>query len=271
MKKIIFDSNFHLYEKDFTNFDMRFLINKDTYSYMIISAHHKTLGIIKDCSKNLINIFGYEKKELLGKHINILIPEILHKKHDEIFRKKSENHKLNYFENSYKRKVYTPEFIEKTVYGLTKAKFLVPVKFFIYLINTEENELVYVVELHRKIPLMNSIINNKIPCCVLTNENFIIQSFTPNCMNYLKLKDNHTSNHDIINNIKEFHDDYMIDINATHLSKGITIKESSIIAPKKYRNNVYLSNIKKTIQTEILNKYYYKKCKITWLINITKK
>ena len=100
-----------------------------------------------------------KKKQLVGQHINILIPEIMHNKHDLILRRTSENHKLNFFENSYKRKVYNPDFTEKSVYGLSRAKFLIPIKLFIYLINTEENELVYVVEIHRKIPLMNEIIN----------------------------------------------------------------------------------------------------------------
>ena len=82
-------------------------------------------------------------------------------------------------------------------------------------------------------------------------------------MNYMKLKDNHISNYDIINNIKEFHEDYVIDINTTHLSKICTMKESSIINQKKYKNNLYMSNVKRSIKTDILNKYYSKKCRIT--------
>ena len=271
MKKVIYNSNFLLYDKDFSNFDMRFLKDKDTYSYMIISANNKNLGIIKDCSTSLVNVFGYEKKELIGKHINILIPEIFQAKHDKLLRTTLEKHKLKFSENSYKRKVYNPDFMEKNVYGQSRAKFLIPIRLFIYLINTEENELVYVVEVYRKIPLMTEIINNKIPCCILTNDNFIIQSFTPNCMNYLKLKDNHISNYDIVNNIKEFHDDYVIDINNTHMSKNCTIKESSIINRKKFRNNLNITNIKRTIKTDILNRYYSRKCRITWLINKKKK
>ena len=268
MKKIIYNSNFLLYEKDFSNFDLRFLKN---YSFMIISANHKSLGIIKDCSTSLVNIFGYEKKELIGKHINILIPEIFQAKHDQLLKKTSEKHKLKFSENSYKRKVYNPDFMEKNVFGLSRAKFLIPIRLFIYLINTEENELVYVAEVYRKIPLMPEIFNNKLPCCVLTNENFIIQYFTPNCMNYLKLKDNHISNYDIVNNIKEFHDDYVIDINTTHMSKNCTIKESSIINHKKFRNNLNITNIKRSIKTDILNRYYTRKCRITWLVNKRKK
>ena len=131
------------------------------------------------------------------------------------------------------------------MYGLSKAKFLIPVRLFIYLIYTEESELVYVVEVYRKIPLMDEIINNKIPCCVLTDQNFIIQSFTPNCMEYLQLKDNHISNYDIINNIKEFHDDYVIDFNTTHMSRNFTVKENSIIESKMFRNNLYITNMKR--------------------------
>ena len=267
MKKVLFRSNFLLQEKDFTNFDMRFLKDKDNYSYLIVSASNKNLGIIKDCSTNLVNIFGYEKKELIGYHINILIPSIYHAKHNHIFKRTSENHKLKFSENSYKRKVYNPDFMEKNVYGLSKTKFLIPVRLFIYLIFTEESELVYVVEVYRKIPLMDEIINNKIPCCVLTNQNFIIQSFTPNCMEYLQLKDNHISNYDIINNIKEFHEDYVLDFNTTHMSRNFSVKENSIIENKMSRNNLYITNMKRLIKTGILNRYDSRKCRITWVIN----
>ena len=90
-------------------------------------------------------------------------------------------------------------------------------------------------------------------------------------MNYLKLKDNHISNFDIINNIKEFHDDYIIDINTTYMNKNFTIKESSIINKKIVRNSINTTNIKSSIKTNILNRYYSKKCRITWIINKNKK
>ena len=55
------------------------------------------------------------------------------------------------------------------------------------------------------------------------------------------------------------------------MSRNCTIKESSIINNKKFRNNLNIANIKRSIKTDILNKYYSRKCRITWLINKRKK
>ena len=83
-KKIILSNIQSFSENNFFNFDIETLKEKNIFPFLIISADLKNLGIIKDCSINLSKIFGYQKEELVGKNINILIPEIFHKKHDSV-------------------------------------------------------------------------------------------------------------------------------------------------------------------------------------------
>ena len=92
----------------------------DNFYYLIILAKNKELGIITDCSKNLCNLLGYTKEELIGKHIHFLLPKIFHIKHKEVMEKKSEEHKLNFFEKLYTNSIYSPEFIEKDIYCVAK-------------------------------------------------------------------------------------------------------------------------------------------------------
>ena len=77
-------------EKDYSNFSLEVLKESDHFFYLIILTKNKDLGIISDCSKNLCNLLGYTKNELIGKHINLLLPKIFHEKHLEVIKQKSE-------------------------------------------------------------------------------------------------------------------------------------------------------------------------------------
>ena len=267
IKKVIYINNVNIMEKNFSNFDINIFKEKDITPYLVISADFKNLGIIKDCSLSLSKIFNYQKEELIGEHLNILIPEIFHKPHNLILTQQSEKNRIKLFENLFENKLYSPHLLEIDGYGISKSKFLIPIKFDIYLVKTEENELIYVVEIYKKMQI-NEEDNNDIRCCVLTDTNFLIQSFTPNSIFHLKINYDHINrNYEIINSIKQFQEDYLIDINATHLNKNCSIKESSIITHKKMKKSLKASSIVKSIKTDILNKNYSQKCKITWVID----
>ena len=47
----------------------------------------------------LTPIIGYQKQEIIGKDINILIPKIFHKSHDRIFRKSISKVKLDLYQS----------------------------------------------------------------------------------------------------------------------------------------------------------------------------
>ena len=268
IKKLKYCNNTSITENNFFNFDIESLKEKYNSPYLIISADSNNLGIIKDYSITLSKMFGYQNKELIGKNINILIPEILQNPHQLIMNQLAKINKMKFYEDLSKNEIYTPDFLEKNVYGISKSKLLISLNLNIYFIKTEENELCYIIEIYQKIPLMDDKNNDEMKCCVLTNDNFLIQSFTPNSINFLKLNYYHIFNsYDIINNIKEFQDDYFFDINTTHLSKNSSIRASSIITKKNMKKNYMSLSDTKRIRLDIINKNYLKKTKVTWIIN----
>ena len=211
--KISFNSFIKIHEKDFTNFDIEILNDKGCQSYMILSSEKDQFGKIIDISLNALKIFGYSKPELIGQHINILIPKIFHKVHDIILRQQNEKNRIKFFDEINEKKVYFPEFIKKELFGISKMKFLIELFLNIYFVKTEENKLVYIIIIENYNPLKIDLINNSnnnSKCCVLTDENFLIQTFTPNCLEMLNLDySDINSNFNIINYIKQFQDDYL--------------------------------------------------------------
>jgi len=276
IKNLIYSNNIISIENDFSNFKINILKENDNLLFLVVSAELNDLGTIKDCSSNLCNIFSFQKEELIGNNINILIPEIFHKRHNLMLNEKTQKYKLKFFESLSKKEVYSPDYFQKHLYGIAKSKFLIPIKINAYFIKTEENDLVYIIEINKLNPLIINNQNKILDCCVLTDDNFIIQSFTANCINILKMSyKNINSNCDIVTYIKEFHDEYLSDINTAHLFKSTSIftnersslHDSSFITQKKLKKNKISPLAMKSIKTDILNKSFSKKCKITWMYN----
>ena len=275
-------------EKDYSNFNLEILKESDNFYYLIILTKNKGLGIISDCSKNLCNLLGYTKNELIGKHINLLLPKIFHDKHLEFIKQKSEEDKSNFFEKLYTNSIYSPNFLEKEIFCLSKSKLLIPLSIKIYLVNNEENELVYIAEFTRKLNFTNDLlkkinIGETTKYCVLTDKNFIVQSFTLNCLNFLKFKyQDIGSNYNLLNSIKQFRQDYISAIQASTINRYSHTANTGIFSMKENSNELKLyshnynynyninnkggiADIKKMkLKKDLFNKKYFKKCKVTW-------
>ena len=275
LKKILHNTNFEdIQENDYTNFNLDYLKGNRNIDFLIISSKNKNLGIIIDCSMNICNIFGYTKKELIGSHVNILIPEIFHQRHNSLMIKNTEKSKLNFFEGLCKNTIYAPSFIQKEIYCITKTKFLIPINIKIYLVNSEENDLVYIAEIEKKISinkdLLSKITINPDKFCILTDTNFLIQSFTPNCLNFLNINyEDISCNCSIINYIKQFREYYLSSLTETSIRRksqmkttGVFFSEKSFIDKTSKRKIPKIK--KKEKKTELFNNKYNKKCKITW-------
>ena len=269
MKDLLYrHSTKDIHDKDYSNFNIDFLKDDFNSYFLIISSKNKKLGIILDCSTNICNLFGYQKNELIGNHINILIPEIFHQKHNLIIKQKNEDNKLNILENFYKNTLYSPSFIQKDIFSISKSKFLILLNIKIYLVNTEENDLVYVAEITRNNPIQKDLIkndNDDIKYSILTDHNFLIQNFASNCIKYLNLNyEDMSCNYSIINYIKQFNDDYIHSIsNNTTIIKRKTFdfrNERKYYVDDKTKNQ----NIRQKIKRDLFNEKYSKKCKITW-------
>ena len=214
-------------EIDFSNFDLKVLNNSDQYKYIIISADDNNLGVILNISLNACIIFGYTKNELIGKKINILIPQIFHKQVEKYLKNYTSNIKTHFYNLLSNQKEYFPEFKEMFIHGKNKSKYLIPLYVKYYFTQTEENEHIYVVEIAyengfmldkitqvfniNRINTMNSSKQIKLSynyCCVLTDNYFNIQTFTANSQELLGLSSNAlNANIDITNYIDQFKED----------------------------------------------------------------
>ena len=276
--KLAYSNIVETHEKDFSNFDMEILNEKGNLPYLILSTDKDCLGKIIDLSLKTLKIFGYTKTELIDKNINILIPKIIQEKHDLNIKQQYEKDKLRIQDDLNKKNIYFPDFIKKETFGISKMKFLVELKLNIYFVQTEQNNLVYILEIINYHPLTFDLIKNinqYSKCCILTDENFLIQTFTPNCLEYLKLNySDMNSNFSIINYIKQFQEDYLTAINNTSISMISHFNTSEMLSEDRLNFFNIPPVMKKKIKNDLLIKKYSKKCKITWKVsndNITKK
>jgi hypothetical protein len=143
---IIDNNNLMNKEIDFTNYDINLLSVTDEFQFLIVSAEDDKKGTIINMSLNACLIFGYHRHELIGKNVTLLIPEIFHKTHEKIFNDVTEKAKTELFECLSKNEVYTPKFIEISFCGRNKSKYLTPLDFKAFFVQTEESELVFVLK-----------------------------------------------------------------------------------------------------------------------------
>ena len=275
-----YNSNSNSHEIQYSNFDLNTLKDKDIFKYFLLSANKKDLANIIDLSTNICTIFGYNRNELLGKNIKCLIPELFHKAHNKLLDNFNEKSKNVLFKELFKKDNYIPEYLEKQVYAISKTKFLVPIKHKVYLVQTEGNELIYIMELMKLKDFQKDLdINDddNLKCIVMTDDNFFIQSFTPNCVSYLKLNDSYiNANYNIINYIKQIKNDYSKKINEickvyslNSTLRNISFKENP--SDKQANHKINSDNIsyleKKKIKKEIIESKYLGKNEIIWRIN----
>ena len=205
---LITDNKIENREKDYSNFDLKILNETDEYNFLIISANEENKGTIINLSLSACPILGYHKHEIIGKNMNILIPEVYHNLHNKLFNKMTEETTTEFFENLSNKKIYIPKFLEFSAFGRNKSKYLIPLDFKVFFVQTEDSELVYVVDFSKKYQFNNDSNDNDQLYCVLTDNNLIIQTFTSNCVEILGLNSNIiNSNYDITSFIKHFNDE----------------------------------------------------------------
>ena len=162
---------------------------------IIISAKQESIGNILKISLSACNLFGFPREEIIGKNINILIPEIFQKIHSNILLNKS-NEISHMIINEGKKNVY-----EKIIdqFAIDKARYLIPFTMKIYNLTNERGEFNFIASI-------KSIYDNDI-CYVLTNKFFQIQYFTVNSIRFLGLNGEIINgNNNILNYIKQFNE-----------------------------------------------------------------
>ena len=194
-------------EANILNIDINTLSSNNEYQYLIVSAQPKKFGIITNVSLGICVMLGFTRNELIGKALDILIPEIFHREHNEILLEEL---------NEFKKKSidiidiakFKPQFTEIVTYGKNKSRYLVPITIRATLIPTERNDNVFIAQIIQNYAPINNNVNPS--CCVITNNLLIIQNFTPNAMNMLNMSSMvMNSSVDITDYIKQFNEDFL--------------------------------------------------------------
>ena len=284
IKDLIYSDTVEIEEKIYSNFNTDFIKNNHNIRYILISGRERDLGKILDCSISASTAFGYTKDEIIGKSLNIFIPEIFHQKHDNILSNQSYINNLRLFNDLYQKKEYKPTFTEGYFFGIFKSKFIKKLKLKVYFVKTEENLMTFIVEILIDIPYLSELVKNRIipnsnldgRCCVLTNENFLIHSFTANSIEQLGLSYKFIkSKNSIIPYIKQFYEDYLNSINDINynlnyhpnIQNDILSIENSIKTGKKISGKIMTNEDKQKIKIDLINRKYSKKNQIIWRIN----
>ena len=213
------------FEIDYTNFDIKYYSESDEYKYVIVSAEEENLGTIMCLSHNAAKIFGYSRQELIGKKFWFLLPCISAKEFKSFLVKHTNKLKIKFYEALGNKKEYFPQVDELFINTKDKSKYLIPVYIKMIFVQTEESDHAYIMNLSYlediNLNKMNDIFNigsifnsNKQKeekiykyCIILTDMNFIIQTFTANCQEHLGLNTHSMgSNIDITQFISEFND-----------------------------------------------------------------
>ena len=275
-------------EIDYSNFDLGILNETDENSYLIISTEEERGGTILNMSLNACHILGYYKNELIGKNINILIPEIFKKMHDKEFNSLTEQFKTDFYEDLVNKKIYKPGYTEQYVHAKNKSKYLIPIYMKIFLVQTEESELVYIAEINKNNSYIGELKENFNEnkddniCCILTDNFFKIKTFTSNCIDILKISSNIiNSNYDVTTFIKQINDDVQTDLtltnkdctdydinNATY-DENLYMKINEIESNKKVNLNTLFNNSIETklkCKKRIIKSKFLCPRKITWKI-----
>ena len=203
-------------EDDYANYNINKLKETDENQWILISAGDKNYGKILNISLGICPIIGYKKREIIGNNINILLPNIFHNPHERMIQKLFYETKNQFYETLSKKIEYKPEHIAKVVYCKNKSKFLVPFPFRAFFVQTEEGEHLFVMNVIKQqcFPHTKNAKEEEPWCCVLTDNHFIIQTFTPNAFDFLGLNTNDIdSGLNITNCISQFGNDFLNNLN----------------------------------------------------------
>ena len=237
------DFNFKINEIDYSSYDINYLLKerKDA-EYLIVSAEEKSKKERKilNMSVGLSSIIGYQPHEIIGKDINILIPRLFQKYHNSMLKRLTSKKKLELYKMLSNHLKYYPETISKKVYCKTKSKFLKPLDFNAQLVQTEDAKHIYIVLINRQHSFSTSwnMEGEAPPCCVLTDKNFIVQTFTADCCDLLGFNSSViNANFEITSCILQFNEDikyiqensgYKAGGNSTYLFEFSEVLSSSI-------------------------------------------
>ena len=213
------------FEIDYTNYDLKYYEESDEHKYIVISAEEENLGTIINISHNASKVFGFSKYELIGKKFSSLLPGISQKEFELYLIKHTNELKNKFYDAITNKREYIPQSEELFISAKDKSKYLIPLYIKMIFVQTEESEHAYIMTISYQEDInlnkindifkLGSIYNpNKHKeeklhkyCIILTDMNFIIQTFTSNSREHLGLNTHSmNSNIDLTQFISEFNE-----------------------------------------------------------------
>ena len=199
-------------ENELGNLNINSLSINDEYSYIVITGKSESFGIIQNISLSACLIFGFQKHELVGKPLELLIPDIFQEEHRKLLQQKLIEFKKNIFGKVSNN--YNSEFKEIDVYGRNKSKYLIELNIKSNILLSETNEYFFIASIAKEHVFFNTYNKEKTEiskkCCVLTNPCLLIQNFTPNAFDILGLTSYAiNSNIEITFSIKQLYEEFL--------------------------------------------------------------
>ena len=214
-------------------------IESNSNLQFIISSGIKddSVGLIQKISHDFSKKLGYSSNELIGKSINILLPDFLREKHEKIIIKKFSTY-------NFKEEFKSPKKMKGLFYMRSNSMYLIPIYMETYLIFDEDYLPYSFTRLENEKEIISHQNSNKV-CHILTNKKFIIQNFTTNTISMLNLTDkDFNGTVDVTDYIKEFNEDVKrFYLNKENLSfhecevKTIILKKKYFIKSSQIHNN----------------------------------
>ena len=138
--KLLNETDIDITENKKEYFDLSNIYSQDLFEFIILSTSKNEIGKILNTSLGFSLFVGYNKEEIIGKSVDILIPYMFQKEHQKALKEKLKNDRKKMFEKDKNKN----DFKEKKVYITTKSKYIVELNLKINIIKNENNELFFI-------------------------------------------------------------------------------------------------------------------------------
>ena len=235
-------------EDNIFNMNYKAMSRSEEYKYIVISCSPGNFGIICNMSLSTNSLFGFTKEELIGRPLDYILPELFIIPHKKILQEKVDKFKKSIILKNNTTSKIRSEFKLIETFGRTKMKYLVPIKMKIVLVSNEDGKIYGVSKIITENYSVNDI--EQEVAYVLTDKDFIINSFTPNSTKLLNLQLNLTHlNLDITNYIFEMRREiYLYEEHNTNEFKEVKIDDGNDGKSRLKR--------KTTVRTNLIRKSY---------------
>ena len=211
-------------EENLYDLNYKAMARSEEYKFIVISGSPTNFGTICNLSLSLCLLFGFTKEELIGKPLDFILPELFCIPHKNALHERVDEFKKTMLvknRNLSARIRSKPKIIQS--FAKNKMKYLVPIKMKIAFVSTEDGNIFgiakFIVENHSPTTTEEEI------AYILTDNDLIVQNFTPNSLKLLSFNSSAINNDlEITDYIKEFNDELMHEMNEYNDAKDNNYK-----------------------------------------------